>query len=62
MDSSRHGKEVAQINVVVTPVRPSVSQVQELQGKPAGVRREGKDGNEVGQEASILSPVGQLSG
>ena len=37
-----------------------MSQVQDLKGKLAGVRREGKDGNEVGEEASVLSPVGQM--
>ena len=46
-DGSRQGKDVAQVDDVVAPVRPSVSQVQDLKGKPAGVRREGKDGNEV---------------
>ena len=54
MDGSRQGKDVAQVDVVVAPV------VQDLKGKPAGVRRECKDGNEVGQEASIISPVGPL--
>ena len=62
VDGSCHGKDVTQIEIIITPVRPSVSEVKDLQGKLAGVRREGKVGNEVGQEANILSPVGQLWG
>ena len=38
----------------------SVSQVQDFKDKHAGVKREGTDGSEVGQEAGTLSPVGQL--
>ena len=39
VDGSYQGKDVAQVDVVVTPVGPRVSQVQELRGKFAGVRR-----------------------
>ena len=62
VDGSRQGKDVTQIDVVVATVRSSVSQVQDLKGKPAGVTREGKDGNEVVQEASIFWPAGHLQG
>ena len=48
----------AQVEVVVTPVGPSVSQVHELKSESAGVGRESD--NQVGQEASTLLSVGQL--
>ena len=60
VDGRPQSKDVAQIDVVVDPVGPSVSQVQDLKDKPARVGREGKDGNKVGREANIISPIGQL--
>ena len=60
VDGGSQGKDIVQLDDLASLSDQSVCQFQDLKSKPAGVRREGKNGNKVGQETSTLSPVSQL--
>ena len=53
-------KDVEDVDVVVTPCRPRMSEVQKLKREVCSVGQE-KGGNEVCQEASALLSIGPLS-
>ena len=55
------GENVEDVNVVVSPFRPRMGEVQELKREVCNVRRENSGGYEIFQEASALLPVGPLS-
>ena len=54
VDGSCQGEDVAYVDVIVTPVGPSVSQVQELYSESAGVR-----GGATATTRSDVHPQGQ---
>ena len=61
MDCGSHGENVEDVNVVDSPFRPRMGEVQELKREVCTVRRENSGGNEVYQEANALLPVEPLS-
>ena len=54
-------EDVEDVNVVVSPFRPHMGEVQELKREICTVRREKSGGNEVLQEANALLSVEPLS-
>ena len=60
-DCGRQGHNVENVNVVVSPFRPRMGDVQELKREICTVRWENSGGNEVLQQANTLSSVDPLS-
>ena len=60
-DGGSQGKDVEDVDVVVTPCRQRMSEVQKLKTEICSVERENGGNNEVCQEASAFLSVGPLS-
>ena len=61
VDRGSQGENVEDVNVVVLPFRPHMSEVQELKREMRTVVRESCGGTEVLQEVSAFLPVEPLS-
>ena len=54
VDGSCQGEDVVQVDVIVFPCGPGMSQIQELKSETFGVGRESGGGDEICQETSTL--------